>query len=75
MRAKEFKIYMKLIQDLDVVYNLIMKNSEAAIIEANSTVESMNTSQTNSYETNNNNFKTEFMNFLGTTPITSNKNR
>lgn len=55
---------------LDVVYNLIMKDSEAAIIAANSTTESMDAERTNTYETNNNNFKTEFMSFLGNTTIT-----
>lgn len=55
---------------LDIVYNLIMKNSDAAIIEANSIVEKMDNSQ-ESYKKDK--FKTEFMNFLGTTNITAKK--
>ncbi|PRR81457.1 hypothetical protein [Clostridium vincentii] len=46
---------------LDIVYNLIMKNSEAAIIEANTVVEKLDTTDEGKSEK----FKDEFMKFLG----------
>lgn len=52
---------------LDVVYNLIIKNSEAAIIYANSFVERMDNAETS---TKSETFENKFMEFLGTTSIT-----